>query len=110
MQNPNDIPVTITGVGRSGPGLRLLPARNTAPQTLLPEQSQRFDLRYEVTNCRAVPKAEWPVPVFVKQESASKAVYAPLQMSGADAAGESQGQAGPPWQSVMAAGVCDESF
>ncbi|GAA1833725.1 hypothetical protein GCM10009682_60180 [Luedemannella flava] len=56
--------VTVTGVGRSGPGLRLT-GTSGAGVTLGPGAQSIIVLEYEVTDCAAVPTGAWPVPVQV---------------------------------------------
>lgn len=109
VQNLNDRPVTISGIGRNGPGLRLLSPLRRPPRTLQPEQTSGFELKYRVTGCGAVPVGDWPIPIRVKANGGERTAYAPLTMTAVNPVndedeGESDGQ---PWQTVLTAQVCD---
>lgn len=66
VQLANDARLTerIRSVGRSGPGLQLISVE--APAELAGWTSQELTLHYRVTDCAAVPKGAWPIPVRVE--------------------------------------------
>ncbi|GHE30841.1 hypothetical protein GCM10017673_37000 [Streptosporangium violaceochromogenes] len=134
VRNLNDRPVTIFGIGRSGPGLRLVSSRLRAPRTLQPGQTRGFDLEYEIAGCKAVPRGDWPIPLRVGR-GGRRTAYASLWMTapaggaagggtdptanggtgggtdvgtGGAAGGGTGGAAGGTrsWQSVLATEVC----
>lgn len=56
---------TITGYGRSGPGLHLLAVHAPPDVRLALGDTVDIAIEYEVTDCAAVPADPWPVPVRV---------------------------------------------
>jgi hypothetical protein len=58
MKSRSQGPVTIVGIGRSGPGLELLSPGKQDSQVLQPRQSLGFSLKYKIIDCAAVPKGE----------------------------------------------------
>lgn len=56
MKSGSQEPVTIVGIGRSGPGLELLSPGKQDSQVLQPRQSLGFSLKYKIIDCAAVPK------------------------------------------------------
>lgn len=115
VRNLNDRPVTIFGIGRSGPGLRLVSPRLRTPRTLQPGRTRGFGLEYEIAGCKAVPREDWPIPIRVGR-GGRRTSYAPLWMTapaptggaGGETGGEAGGETGGTrsWQSVLAAEVC----
>jgi hypothetical protein len=65
ISNAGWLPVTVTGAGRSGPGMELLSVDGTLPAVLKPGESAVLALVYRVTDCAAVPSGAWPIPVRV---------------------------------------------
>ncbi|HSI92315.1 MAG TPA: hypothetical protein VK925_02395 [Jiangellaceae bacterium] len=61
VRNDGSFPVDIIDVGRDGPGLAL--ADVSYPLRVEPGESASVEARYEVTDCAAVPREPWPVPV-----------------------------------------------
>ncbi|GII64144.1 hypothetical protein Skr01_42290 [Sphaerisporangium krabiense] len=72
--------VTIVGFGRSGPGMKLLLPARRGPYVLLPGEEMGLQVKYRVTDCKAVPRTEWPIPVRVLRSGGEQAVY--LKSSG----------------------------
>ncbi|MEV7005355.1 hypothetical protein [Streptosporangium sp. NPDC051022] len=106
VRNLNDGPVTVFGVGRNGPGLRLLSSRRPIPHSLPPEQATGFDLRYEVTDCRAVPRGDWPIPIRLEQDGAPALAYASMRMVPAKRTGSAGEASGASWQDVLSGEIC----
>lgn len=67
--------VTIVGIGRSGPGLKLLNAERRGPYVLLPGESIALELKYRVTNCKTAPREPWPIPLRVLRPKGEETVY-----------------------------------
>jgi hypothetical protein len=67
--------VTIVGIGRSGPGLKLLNAERRGPYVILPGESIALQLKYRVTNCKTAPRGTWPVPLRVLRPKGEETVY-----------------------------------
>ncbi|MET9065460.1 hypothetical protein [Streptosporangium sandarakinum] len=106
VQNLNKGPVTLVGIGRNGPGLRLMSA-DDSPQTLKPRERVSYELRYRVTDCDAVPRKDWPIPVRVRQGAGQRVVEVPLAGFAPDAMeGGEESSATVPWQAAMAGEVC----
>jgi hypothetical protein len=106
MKSRSQEPVTIVGIGRSGPGLELLSPGKQDSQVLQPRQSLGFSLKYKIIDCAAVPKGEWPIPVRVEVSGVQTTVYAALQALGSDPEGK---QATEPWQTALSTEVCSGS-
>jgi hypothetical protein len=98
--------LTIVGIGRSGPGLTLVSPEKQDAQILQPERSLGFSLKYKITDCAAVPKGDWPIPVRVEASGVPTTVYASLRMFGSDHEGK---QAAEPWQTALSVEVCGDS-
>ncbi|MER5319282.1 hypothetical protein [Streptosporangium roseum] len=94
--------MTITGIGRSGAGLKLLTPVARGPYVLQPGKIVSFGLRYEITDCGDVQKGEWPVPVHVRSDEGDTLVYAPLQLFNVG----TRGPVNLPWQTALANQVC----
>ncbi|MEU9833659.1 hypothetical protein AB0D67_19240 [Streptosporangium sp. NPDC048047] len=106
VQSLNKGPVTLVGIGRSGPGLRLMSA-DDSPQTVQPKERVSYELRYRVTDCDAVPRKDWPVPVRVRQGTGRRVVEVPLAGFDRDAMEGGEGSSATvPWQAAMAGEVC----
>jgi hypothetical protein len=60
-------PVTITRVGRSGPGLALIATQGHLPARLAATKSARISLVFRITDCEQRPTGSWPVTVEVHQ-------------------------------------------
>jgi hypothetical protein len=103
MKSRSQEPVTIVGIGRSGPGLELLSPEKQDSQILQPRRSLGFSLKYKIIDCAAVPKGNWPIPVRVEASGVQTTVYASLRALGSDREGK---QAAEPWQTVLSAEVC----
>ncbi|AWS45808.1 hypothetical protein [Streptosporangium sp. 'caverna'] len=106
MKSRSQGPVTIVGIGRSGPGLELLSPGKQDSQVLQPRQSLGFSLKYKIIDCAAVPKGEWPIPVRVEVSGVQTTVYAALHALGSDPEGK---QAAEPWQTALSTEVCSGS-
>jgi hypothetical protein len=106
MKSRSQGPVTIVGIGRSGPGLELLSPGKQDSQVLQPRQSLGFSLKYKIIDCAAVPKGEWPIPVRVEVSGVQTTVYAALRALGSDPEGK---QAAEPWQTALSTEVCSGS-
>ncbi len=102
VQSLNDEAVTVFGVGRSGPGLKLLSSKKPVPHRLQPDRSTSFDLKYEVTDCGAVPKGDWPIPIRLERNGAPEVAYTSMRMV-PTGPGYSTGES---WQSVMSGEIC----
>ena len=63
VRNSGWTAMTVEGLGRSGPGLRLVSVDGNFPTVLGSSTGQIFSLTYDVTNCGAVPQGEWAIPV-----------------------------------------------
>ncbi|MEU8356077.1 hypothetical protein AB0C27_08685 [Nonomuraea sp. NPDC048882] len=74
--------VTIVGIGRSGPGLKLLNAERRGPYVLLPGESIALQLKYRVTNCKTAPRGKWPVPLRVLRPKGEETVYLDRSIAG----------------------------
>jgi hypothetical protein len=74
IRNNGWTPVTVTGAGRGGPGLRLTEVAGL-PVTLAAHQSTIVYLSYRVTDCAAVPDGAWPVPVRTTRPWGTQTVY-----------------------------------
>ncbi|MFC7649144.1 hypothetical protein ACFQX6_58500 [Streptosporangium lutulentum] len=81
MKSKSREPVTIVGIGRSGPGLTLLSPEKQDAQVLHPDRSLGFSLKYKIVDCAAVPRGDWPIPVRVEVSGVQKTVYAPFRRS-----------------------------
>ncbi|MDQ1724785.1 MAG: hypothetical protein QOG52_1813 [Frankiaceae bacterium] len=57
----------VTGVGRSGPGMTLRSVNMAFPVEVQPSTSVQVTLSYDITDCAAVPRGRWPVPVRVQR-------------------------------------------
>ncbi|WP_433250758.1 hypothetical protein ACQPYK_04715 [Streptosporangium sp. CA-135522] len=101
VYSQGDEAVTITGIGRSGQGLKLVSREARDPYVLQPGRNVDFSLRYEVTSCKAVQKGDWPVPVRMQSDEGEKIIYLPLQLSGKGATAS--------WQAALAAQACEAS-
>jgi hypothetical protein len=60
-------PVTLTRVGRSGPGLALIATQGQLPVRLAATRSARISLVFRITDCDRPPTGSWPVTVEVHQ-------------------------------------------
>jgi hypothetical protein len=67
--------LTIVGIGRSGPGMRLLNAQRRGPYVILPAESIALQLKYRVTNCKIVPRGTWPIPLRVLRPKGEETIY-----------------------------------
>ncbi|MEV8633817.1 hypothetical protein AB0395_19375 [Streptosporangium sp. NPDC051023] len=105
VRNLNDEPVTVFGIGRSGPGLRLLSTRRPAPHSLGPERATSFDLKYRVTDCGAVPRGNWPIPVRLERNGAPEVAYPSMRMTAGNSTNTGTGPES--WQSVLSNEICD---
>lgn len=73
LYNQGSWPVTVRGLGRSGPGMELVEVRgelhtdepNPFPARLEPGRSVSATLVYRITDCHAYPRGEWPVTAVV---------------------------------------------
>lgn len=65
IDNDGLAPVTIAGVGRSGPGLDLVRSQGVFPVRVGPAKGIRVTLVYRITDCGQVPVGSWPVAVRV---------------------------------------------
>ena len=113
VDNRGSEPLRVLAVGRSGPGLRLLGV-DDVPTDLPSSTGVAVTLRYAVTDCAAVPRGAWPVPVVVERRWGDLTVHldgptisgqggedGSMVSSGSDA-----GELGVPWQRWLAAQVC----
>jgi len=84
--NAGRIPVHVVGIGRDGPGLKLqavstafdtvVPAR--FPLAIEPGQTLTVTLVYQITDCSAVGRQPWPVPVRVERPWGEQTAYVSL--------------------------------
>jgi hypothetical protein len=65
VSNTGLVDATVVGVGRDGPGLRLVGVEGDLPVTLKPNSGSVFVLVYRITDCAEVPRGSWPVTVRV---------------------------------------------
>jgi hypothetical protein len=65
--NDGWVSITVLGIGRDMPGMRLIGVEGQFPSTLAPGQSASFAVNYRITDCEAVSADEWPVPVRVRR-------------------------------------------
>jgi len=80
------VPLTIVGAGRDGPGLELTGVQAAFPVTLGRGEEVEFAVAYRVTDCAAVPREPWPVPVRVRMWYGERTVEVELPTeSGPDA-------------------------
>lgn len=77
--------VTVVGIGRSGPGLKLLNPERRGPYVVLPGESIGLELKYRVTNCKTAPRGNWPVPVRVLRPKGVETVYLNRSIGGGPA-------------------------
>jgi hypothetical protein len=86
--------VTVTGAGRSGPGLELTGVSGPLPATLRPGGELRLFLTYRVTDCAAVSADPWPVPVQVSTWWGTYTAYVDLPTGTARNAPEARSYSG----------------
>lgn len=103
--------VHITGVGRSGPGLELVEVRGSLPTTLSRGESTEVILVYRVTDCAAVPRGPWPVPVRVRRAWGTQTVYVSVPTESSPDAPDSytfigRDPYGVEWQRLLADRAC----
>jgi hypothetical protein len=67
--------VTLLGAGRDMPGMRLTAVEPTFPVLIPPGGEVQLTVRYQVTDCAAVPTDEWPVPVQVQMWWGEQTAY-----------------------------------
>jgi len=96
LMNQGALTETVLGVGRSGPGLTLLPPVDIFPLTLAHDTGEEVPLRYRVTDCAAVPAGDWPIPVLVSRPWGSVMV----ELRGPSIGGNT------PWQRKLADEAC----
>ncbi|MGV9771097.1 hypothetical protein [Streptosporangium sp. NPDC003464] len=102
VHSQNEVPVTITGIGRSGAGLKLLSPEKRDPYVLEPGQSVRFSLKYEITSCNAVQQGDWPIPIRVRTDDGESIAYASLLLSKI----APKYRVNAPWQAALAEQAC----
>jgi hypothetical protein len=113
ISNDGWTPVTVTTLGRSGPGLALRSVRAQLPTTLRPDESMDATLVYDVTDCAAVPADAWPVPVTVSRVwgTATGYVHPPTVTSPTAPTGMREYQGRDPyaleWQRGLAEYACN---
>jgi hypothetical protein len=100
VENTGWIPVTVTGAGRDGPGLRLQRVDGAFPTTVPAGGTFTFTLTYEVIDCAAVRADTWPVPVRVQRWWGTQSVFIDLPDAPAD-----NGMV-MPWQRALADQAC----
>jgi hypothetical protein len=66
VRNEGWTTLTVTGVGRGGPGLQLTDVVGV-PATVAPHRMTTVYLFYRVTDCAAVQRGAWPVPVRIQR-------------------------------------------
>jgi hypothetical protein len=102
----------IIGAGRSVPGLDLVEVRGAFPTRLEPGSEMEFVLVYDVTDCAAYPRGEWPVPVRVSRPWGTYTIdVAAPDMTRFDAPTGMRSYSGRdpyagPWQEVLADYAC----
>jgi hypothetical protein len=108
MINVGRFPVTVLGVGRSGPGLQFLgiatgPDETDAPQavgpfpvTLQADNGIAVWLVYRITSCAAMPAGSWPVTAVVQRPWGTMTVDVP------------EGRLYGPWQTQIAHPWCGQ--
>jgi hypothetical protein len=112
VTNSGWVPLTLVGVGRSGPGLELARVEGILPITLGPGDATTFILTYRITDCAAVPHDPWPVPVRVKRWWGEQTAYIPLPTEPADDGLAEYSYSGDDdpyalqWQRYLADGAC----
>ena len=100
VENTGWIPVTVTGAGRDGPGLRLRRVDGVFPTTVPAGGEFTFTLTYEVIDCAAVRADTWPVPVRVDRWWGTESVLVDLPDAPTD-----DGVV-KPWQRALAEQAC----
>ena len=110
VENRGMADLHVSSVGRSGEGLRLLGVAQV-PTDLAPSTGVDVILRYQVTDCAAFQRGEWPVPVTVDRPWGSLTTYdeAPtMQAANAPATYSYQGDDpyAVPWQVYLARRAC----
>jgi hypothetical protein len=112
IANDGRTAITVTSVGRAGPGLALT-APVGLPFTLAPGHGVVVYLKYTVTDCAAVKSGAWAVPVTVRMWWGSQTVYVqpgPIDQGQPDGEYEYSGADpyGHPWQQALAATSCHQ--
>ena len=105
LANNGQLTETVLGLGRSGPGLTLLPSTDTYPRTLPPHSGELLTLHFAVTDCAAVPDGPWPVPVRVSRPWGTVTLYV-AGPTVPDYPGTADGPPGTPWQRRLADVAC----
>jgi hypothetical protein len=100
--------ITVTGVGRSGPGMVLTSVDRAMPVVLPPSTAIELSLSYDVTDCAAVPQGRWPVPVRVQRPWGvfSDWIHLPRGTSPATPAPGQPKPTEQEWQAVLATTAC----
>ena len=109
VDNRGTEPLRVLDIGRSGPGLRLLGV-DDVPTDLPSSTGVVVTLRYAVTDCAAVPRGAWPVPVVIERSWGDLTVHLDgPTMSGRGVEdgsvvsnGSDGGELGVPWQRWLA--------
>jgi hypothetical protein len=99
LRNSGWSTVTVTGAGRSGPGLDLVTAtgnRERFPITLEPGEDFDLVLIYRVTACDFQPAGPWPIPVTVERPWGSQTVHIVLPPDSLTGGGMEE------WQRIIA--------
>ena len=101
--------VTLVGAGRDMPGMRLTSVAPTFPVVIPAGSSLELTVRYQVTDCAAVPTDEWPVPVQVRMWWGEQTAYLDVPGQYVPPTGETMGSlvmAEVPWQAYLAGVSC----
>jgi hypothetical protein len=111
LENQGWTPVTLTGVGRDGPGLKLDRVFTVFPLTLKPGQQVTINLTYRITDCAAVTRDAWPVPVRIDRWWGEQTAYVDLPTMTSDDAPGSYSYSGEnpyavQWQYAFADRAC----
>jgi hypothetical protein len=111
MENQGWTPVTLTGAGRDGPGLTLDRVFTVFPVTLKPGQQITIDLTYRITDCAAITRDPWPVPVRIDRWWGEQTAYLDLPTMTSDDAPDDFSYSGEnpyavEWQYALADLAC----
>lgn len=87
--------ITITSIGKSGPGLELLEGRAN-PATVGPQERTRILVKFRVTDCDKVNSEPWPLLVRFTAGGLSSLQY--LHLMGASPS--------VPWQKAISEAIC----
>lgn len=112
VRNRGLVPVTIVGVGRDGPGLKMSGPGMSLPLTVQPGANITVAITYSITDCSAYIRDPWPLPIRIDRPWGEQTVYVSppaLLDSGAPSSYSYSGDRDPyalEWQDGLAHMAC----